>query len=232
MTDHRSGSFASRSVRTTVAEAHGAPFPEQVRRAVWFIEPNDGAVVLGSAQRLASIDLGEVARRGLTVVRRRSGGGAVVIEPGTSSWFDVWLPADDHLFERDVSLSAHWLGEVVVGALDLLGVAAQRVTSDEVESVAERSRWAPVVCFAGASGGEVLLDGRKAVGISQRRNRAGARFQVLVLHLFDPEATASLFTLDPADRQILAEQLDRRVATVPVEPSALRDAVGEVLSTR
>ncbi|HET8931629.1 MAG TPA: hypothetical protein VFN21_13290 [Acidimicrobiales bacterium] len=232
MTGRPPGTFESRSVRTTVADAHGAPFPELVRREVWFIEPTDAALVLGSAQRLSTVDLGEVARRGLRVVRRRSGGGAVVVEPGSSTWFDVWLPGDDPLFEHDVSLSAHWLGQVMVEALDRVGVAAQRVTTDPAGGSAERSRWAPLVCFAGASGGEVLLDGRKAVGISQRRTRAGARFQVNVLHHFDAEATASLFALDPADRQDLADHLDRSVAAVPVERSAVQEAIGEVLSTR
>jgi lipoate-protein ligase A len=224
--------FTARSVRTTVAEAHGAPFPDDLRRAVWFIEPTDAAVVLGSAQRLSTLELGEVARRGLGVVRRRSGGGAVVVEPEASSWFDVWLPAADALFEHDVSRSAHWLGEVVVEALDLLGVAAQRVRAGDVDRSSEGSRWAPLVCFASSSAGEVLVEGRKAVGVSQRRTRAGARFQVVILHRFDPGATASLCALDPTEQQRLAAHLSRSVTAVPVERAAVRDAVDRVLATR
>ena len=40
--------------------------------------------------------------------------------------------------------------------------------------------WCPLVCFAGVGPGEVLAGGRKLVGISQRRTRAGARFQCAV----------------------------------------------------
>ena len=38
----------------------------------------------------------------------------------------------------------------------------------------------PVVCFAGLAAGEVTVGGAKVVGISQRRTRAGGRFQCSV----------------------------------------------------
>ena len=41
-------------------------------------------------------------------------------------------------------------------------------------------RWAELVCFAGLGPGEVLVAGRKLVGISQRRTRHGSRFQCMV----------------------------------------------------
>ena len=37
--------------------------------------------------------------------------------------------------------------------------------------------WSDLVCFAGLGPGEVLLDGRKLVGLSQRRTRNGVRIQ-------------------------------------------------------
>lgn len=223
--------FTVRTLRTTVAAAHGAPFPERVRREVWFVEPTDAAVVLGSAQRLTTLDLGEVARRGLGVVRRGSGGGAVVVEPGASTWFDVWLPADDPLADTDVGTSADWLAAAVTEALGRLGMPAQPVSADEAAG-RERSRCGPLVCFAATSGGEVEARGRKVVGISQRRTRAGARFQVSVLHRFDPEATAALFALDAVERRALTDHLARTVTVVEATPAAVREAVVAVLRTR
>lgn len=48
------------------------------------------------------------------------------------------------------------------------------------------------MCFAGVGAGEVLLDGRKVVGISQRRARDGARFQCVVFRSFDVDRYRSV----------------------------------------
>lgn len=221
--------FEVHHLTTTVAEAHGAPFPDELRRAVWFVEPTDAAIVLGSTQGAGLLDLGAVGRRGLGVVRRRSGGGAVLIEPGESTWFDVWLPADDELFEVDVTRSADWLGDVLVAALATLGHPARRVTVSDPAHTAERPEWASLVCFGAVAPGEVVVGGRKAVGISQRRTRAGARFQVVVPHHFDPAVHAAVFDLEAGTRRALGALLADQVATVPVTPAALRDAVVRAL---
>ena len=55
------------------------------------------------------------------------------------------------------------------------------------------------VCFAGLGPGEVTVDGRKVVGISQRRTRAWARFQCAALGRWDPAALAELLVGVPAD---------------------------------
>ncbi len=92
-----------------------------------------------------------------------------------------------------MSRSFHWLGEVWVAALAELGLAA------------EVHRGAPVrtpltdrVCFAGVAPGEVTVGGQKAVGLSQRRTRAGARFQGVVYRTWDPQPLAAIDGVDPA----------------------------------
>lgn len=219
--------FGFRVVPTSVAAAHATPFPDPVRRQVWFFEPTDRAIVLGSTQRLADLDLGEVARRGLATVRRRSGGGAVLIDPAASTWFDVWLPGDDELFDRDVSRSTDWLGELVVDVLEAVGITGAQAVREGT-----RTRWSRLVCFAALGAGEVVVAGRKAVGISQRRTRAGARFQVLIPHRWDAVETAALFALAAADRDELTEVLQGAVAPVDVAPDVLRDAVERAFSER
>ena len=52
------------------------------------------ALVLGSTQRAEVVDERACADAGVEVVRRRSGGGAVLLEPGAVVWFDVVVPAD------------------------------------------------------------------------------------------------------------------------------------------
>ena len=56
-----------------------------------------------------------------------------------------------------------------------------------------------MVCFAGIGPGEVLVGGRKVVGISQRRNRGGARFQCAALLRWRPGEMVRLFGLQPEE---------------------------------
>lgn len=221
------GSFEVRTVRTTVADAHRLEIPDPPVRQLWFIEPTDAAVVLGSTQGVAALDLGVVATRGLSVVRRRSGGGAVVVEPGDLTWFDVLLPVGDARWHDDVGTSAAWVGEAVAEALRSVGVDA----SDPVR-VPVRSRWSSLVCFAGMGAGEVGVADRKVVGISQRRTRAAARFQVSVLRHFDGAAVAALFRLDDDERAELAHLLDASVAGVDTPPDVLRAALEDSFAAR
>ena len=49
-----------------------------------------------------------------------------------------------------------------------------------------------LVCFAGLGPGEVTVAGAKALGISQRRTRAGARFQCAVPRTWDASTLAAV----------------------------------------
>ena len=135
---------------------------------VWSFEVEQPAVVLGSAQSDDVVDVVACRRAGVEVVRRRSGGGAVLLEPGAIVWFDVIVPAARLRAEGvgdDVSRSMVWLGAHVVAGLDALGLVGVSVHAGRMVT----SRWSTLVCFAGLGPGEVVLDGHKLVGISQRR---------------------------------------------------------------
>ena len=70
--------------------------------------------------------------------------------------------------------------------------------------------WSSLVCFDGLGAGEVLLDGEKLIGISQRRTRFASRLQCCWYSHYDPGALVSLLT--PGSRPPLAEL--QPVATV------------------
>ncbi len=143
------------------------------------------AVVLGSTQRADVVDERACAAAGIEIVRRRSGGGAVLLEPGAVVWFDVIVPADvlrDAGVGDDVGASMVWIGDHIAGALDELGIGGVAVHRGAMAC----SSWCPLVCFAGLGPGEVVRDGRKLVGISQRRTRAGSRFQCAVHERWSP----------------------------------------------
>lgn len=139
------------------------------------------ALVLGSTQDDRVVDR-DTLPDGVAVLRRRTGGGAVVVAPGQQVWVDFWIPAGDELLQRDLDRSFAWLGEVFSAALGALGVEAEAHPGP-----LRPGRWGRVVCFAGLGAGEVIVGGRKVVGLAQRRTRHGAWFQALALLRWNPE---------------------------------------------
>lgn len=191
---------------------HARPIPEPAARAVWVCEATQPALVLGSAQRDELVDQGACARAGVEVVRRRSGGGAVLVVPGDLLWLDVMVPAGDPLWSADVGTAFHWLGEIWQEALGELGVRTAVHRGALV-----RPAWSDAVCFAGTGPGEVLdATGAKVVGMAQRRTRAAARFQCAALGRWDPEALLDLLAVEPEDRGRAARDLRDAAAGVGV----------------
>jgi lipoate-protein ligase A len=201
----------------TPAAFHARELPGEPVRAVWVCEASGPAVVLGSAQADEVVDHEACAQAGIDVVRRRSGGGAVLVVPGDLLWADVVVPAADPLWEVDVGRAFLWLGEAWAGALAELGVSAVVHGAGLLAT-----RWSSLVCFAGTGSGEVLsTDGAKLVGLAQRRTRAAARFQCAALLRWDPVTLVELLALAPDDRAEARAALSGAAAGIPVPPDDL-----------
>ena len=103
-----------------------------------------------------------------------------------------------------------WLGNGLAAAI----ASSDRVSSDLVvhDGPMRSTPWSRLVCFDGLGAGEVLLGGRKLVGISQRRTRDAARLQCCWYSAYDPQRLVAL--LDPvAGRPVVADLAP--VATLP-----------------
>lgn len=174
---------------------HAQVPPEPACRRVWVFRVTASALALGSAQPQSHIDEVAAEQAGVEVVRRRSGGGAVLLQPDGLAWIDVIMPRGDPLWDDDVTRSCWWLGDVwarVIGSFGLdAGVHRGRL---------ERAPWSERVCFAGLGSGEVSVSGQKVVGISQRRTRTQARFQCAALLRWKPEQLVGLLRLSEAER--------------------------------
>ncbi len=175
---------------------HGRELPESPTPQIWWNRLTEPALVLGSAQRDESIvDAAACAAAGVDIVRRRSGGGVVLLIPDEVVWFDVILPTGGSVMKRlgdDIHAPMLWLGERLVEVLqsEVNGV----LTVKGPGMVA--TPWSSLICFDGFGPGEVVLDGHKLVGISQRRTRTAARLQCCWYRSYDSSALVDLLAAD------------------------------------
>ncbi len=188
--------------------------------SVWRCEVDRAAIVLGSRQTNDLLDADACRAAGLDIAQRRSGGGAVLVRPADMVWIDVvgptgWL-ADD-VRASMIEVGEWWRDALVDVVADPERLSVHR--GGMIDTV-----WSSLVCFAGIGPGEVLLDGRKLVGLSQRRTRHGVRVQGLVHCRSAVGSMAALFAGDVPDEP-LAEAADLSGFT----PAGLADHVSERL---
>ena len=198
----------------SAAHFHARSIPGPATAQVWVNHFPGPAVVLGSTQRAPSIiDADECTRRGIDIVRRRSGGGAVLLVPSEVTWFDVIIPTGAPGWAQDVHEPMVWLGERFAAACRAAGVT-QTLTVNA--NSLGRTEWSALICFDGIGPGEVLLEDRKLLGISQRRTRETLRLQCCWYHEVDSGELVGLFpALTDVDSTLLSP-----IATLPARLSA------------
>ncbi|KAB8140567.1 ligase [Chloroflexia bacterium SDU3-3] len=168
------------------------------------------SLILGSSQRVGELDLAACAQAGLAIHRRASGGGIVLNEDMLQ--LDIALPRSHPLATDDVTESYRWVGEAWADAFAALGVATQALAVPAArEDTRSRDPLLRHVCFGGQSPYEVMVGGRKLVGLAQIRRRGNALFQIGIYTRWQPQRNAELLALAPPDRERLAELLGQRV---------------------
>lgn len=186
------------------------------------------AVVLGRGQGDLQVVPGVP---GIEVVQRHSGGGAVLLTQDMLS-LDIALPTGHPLLDGDHSSVFLPVGEAWRDALADLGVADLAVHRGPAEARRRgdaRERLLAAVCYATRGRGEVLVGGRKLVGLAQRRRAAGALVQCGLLRRWDPMPLLRALGAEPDDREIAeaAVGLDDLVDPAPDD-----DTVARLVSAR
>lgn len=194
------------------------------------------ALVLGCSQRtLLDRAAGTAGSAPLELLLRESGGGAVLVGPWMLG-LSLVLPAGHAWLGHGLLESYHRLGQLHAEALAGLGVTAQALAPSAIEPVQAKlaARGLPVpqwACFGSLSPWEVVdAQGRKLVGLAQRRRQSGVLLVAGTL-LSDPPWNLLCEALGQAqDRGVLQQR------TVSCASLARRsfdpEAVAEVLRAR
>ena len=170
-------------------EIHHRAFPQGEEAVISLFTPIRDAIVLGSTQERSLLNETACLSHDVEIVKRRSGGGLVLLSADSTLWVDVEIPSAHSLWLNDVGASSLWLGQVFVEVLTELG----QENLELHRGALMKSPWSSLICFAGKGPGEVFAaDGSKIVGISQRRTRDWARFQCAVSLKWRPELLREL----------------------------------------
>lgn len=185
---------------------------------------------LGKHQGLDAADLAFCAREGLDVVRRPTGGRALLHHLELT--YAVAAPLGSCPLPRGLQEAYRVICKVLVRACSALGVEAE-LTGGEVNLHLPGPR-TTIPCFESPAGGEVVVRGRKLIG-SAMRAHAGAMLQHGAILLdWDPRLQAGAMGLENDSGlrphiTTLNEQLGRTVAREELQETieqAFKEALG------
>ncbi len=170
-----------------LSEAVRGGVPPMLRFYGW----SPPAVSLGRFQdESTAVDAGACARQGIDIVRRITGGRAVLHDRELT--YSVISPQGSGLFPNDVLGTYKVIAAGLLAGLRNLGVQAEMVSRPERPGKPMKRSGKEAACFASPSWYEITVSGRKIVGSAQRRV-AGAFLQHgSVLIDYDPQFEASV----------------------------------------
>ncbi|NWF69591.1 MAG: lipoate--protein ligase family protein [Chloroflexi bacterium] len=190
-------------------------WPPTLRLYAW----SPPCLSLGQGQGLAEVDSERLAALGWGLVRRPSGGRAILHTDELT--YSVALPGDHPLVAGDVVESYRRISAALLRALRQLGA------QPEAERAETRGVHQGAVCFERPSHYEITVGGRKLIGSAQvrRKEHGGGVLQHGTLPLYGDIARIceALVYADEAERAQARQQVRARAAT-------LYDALGEVVS--
>ncbi len=176
---------------------------------------------LGYGQRFRDVDLPRLAARQWDVVRRPTGGRAILHVDELT--YAVIAPLDHPLMRGDIRQSYQRLSRGLLAFLEILSVPAdaQPITLNGGGTEFRRSRSAPPaqdegpVCFEIPANWEITANGKKLVGSAQmRRHNAVLQHGTIPLYGDLARITEALAFEDESARQEAAARLLERAATV------------------
>jgi lipoate-protein ligase A len=146
------------------------------------------SVSIGLFQKISDIDLPYCIKNNLPVVRRPTGGRAILHGDELTYSFSS---GNEGFFSRGLLDTYRQLGSAVKSALEMFGVDIT-IKSERAEgSTLMRSP----LCFKSTSYGELSCKGKKLVGSAQKRWKDGFLQQGSLPYVIDEETTRKIFNI-------------------------------------
>ncbi len=168
------------------------------------------AVSIGFQQKMESIDLDACRRAGVDVVRRPTGGRAVLHKNELTYAIITRTSPADGLYAVHNKIVTALLTSI--SSLASLGEFAQLLVTPR--NGASQKTAQPLACFASAARHEVTWHGRKVIGSAQRRFGEIVLQHGSILLTRDHLQLPELLALSEPERLLMRETLERETATL------------------
>lgn len=164
---------------------------------------------LGQAQPFADVDVGRLREHGWDVVRRPTGGRAILHTDELT--YSIIAPASEPAVAGSLLESYNRLAAGLLHAVRALGLPADMNTGSHPHPAGDSSN---PVCFEAPSAYEITVGGKKLIGSAQARRREGVlQHGSLPLHGDLTRITEALVFSSTERRRAAAERLLRRATT-------------------
>ncbi|HWR57957.1 MAG TPA: biotin/lipoate A/B protein ligase family protein [Thermodesulfovibrionales bacterium] len=175
------------------------------------------SVSLGSFQKISDIDVGFCAKTNVPIVRRPTGGRAILHDDELTYSFSS---RSEGAFSGGLLDSYRQLSAAFKSAIETLGLHLAVKTERESGRNLARSP----LCFKSTSYGEITFKGKKLIGSAQKRWRDGFLQQGSIPYTVDGDRAKRVFALEsPVDLESsvvgLKEHLDN------LEPEKIKKAI-------
>jgi lipoate-protein ligase A len=203
------------AIDETLLESATSENPIATVRFYRFDQPT---LTLGYRQRLETRELSRLRGLGVSVVRRMTGGRALLHQYELT--YSVTAPTGVLFHPRAVKRSYERITEAIASALRCLGVPVDPPSNSP--SAAPRDAPDRLPCLSVATGHEIYASGRKLVASAQRWGRRGFLQHGAILYRVDRELCVRVHELledDPLDAVGLFELVPPRIAERDLLPA-------------
>jgi len=169
--------------------------PPALRLYSW----NRPSVTLGCFQKISDIDTEYCREASIPIVRRPTGGRAILHNKELTYSFSV--KTDNDLFSKGIFDSYKKISEAFYLALSKLGLSPEVNMREKTQNSSRTSRdktqnfsYSPL-CFQSASYGEITINGKKVIGSAQKRWTDGLLQQGSIPYCIDEPEVLKIFRL-------------------------------------
>jgi lipoate-protein ligase A len=159
-------------------------------------------------QITAEVDTATCAARNVEIVRRMTGGGTVI--HGWDVTYTLIVPHGIEGMPKGISASYRFISDSLIRGFRRLGIPACRSPVSDRPRTAREQRDGdsvePNSCLAQPAQYDVMYNGKKIAGVSQRRNRIGAMYQSYIALDMPPPELLELTSRQPEHGRILSEK--------------------------